>query len=58
MQGARILVTGGGGMVGANLVRRLLENGANTSFVNRIADENLALEDLVQELPNYFHSNK
>ncbi len=33
----------------AYLVRRLLENGANTSFVNRMADENLALEDLVQD---------
>ncbi len=33
----------------AYLVRRLLENGANTSFVNRIADENIALEALVQD---------
>ncbi len=33
----------------AYLVRRLLENGANTSFVNRIADETIALEDLVQD---------
>ena len=33
----------------AYLVRRLLENGANTSFVNRIADANLALEDLVED---------
>ena len=32
----------------AYLVRRLLENGANTSFVNRIADPAVALEDLVQ----------
>ncbi|WP_042423821.1 trifunctional transcriptional regulator/proline dehydrogenase/L-glutamate gamma-semialdehyde dehydrogenase [Comamonas granuli] len=32
----------------AYLVRRLLENGANTSFVNRIADPSIALEDLVQ----------
>ncbi len=31
----------------AYLVRRLLENGANTSFVNRIADESIALESLV-----------
>ncbi len=29
------------------LVRRLLENGANTSFVNRIVDEDLAVADLV-----------
>ena len=33
----------------AYLVRRLLENGANTSFVNRIADENLAIEDLIED---------
>jgi RHH-type proline utilization regulon transcriptional repressor/proline dehydrogenase/delta 1-pyrroline-5-carboxylate dehydrogenase len=33
----------------AYLVRRLLENGANTSFVNRIADEGVALQDLVQD---------
>jgi len=31
----------------AYLVRRLLENGANTSFVNRIADGSIALEELV-----------
>jgi RHH-type transcriptional regulator, proline utilization regulon repressor / proline dehydrogenase / delta 1-pyrroline-5-carboxylate dehydrogenase len=29
------------------LVRRLLENGANTSFVNRIADETVSLEKVV-----------
>ncbi len=33
----------------AYLVRRLLENGANTSFVNRIADESVALDDLVAD---------
>ncbi len=33
----------------AYLVRRLLENGANTSFVNRIADEALPLADLVED---------
>lgn len=33
----------------AYLVRRLLENGANTSFVNRIADNNLPLEDLLAD---------
>lgn len=32
----------------AYLVRRLLENGANTSFVNRIADETIALDELVR----------
>lgn len=31
----------------AYLVRRLLENGANTSFVNRIADETLAIKDRI-----------
>ena len=33
----------------AYLVRRLLENGANTSFVHRIADEGVALDELVQD---------
>ena len=31
------------------LVRRLLENGANTSFVNRIVDDSLPIEDLVKD---------
>ena len=33
----------------AYLVRRLLENGANSSFVHRIADERLPLEALVED---------
>jgi len=33
----------------AYLVRRLLENGANTSFVNQIADKTLAIEALVRD---------
>ena len=33
----------------AYLVRRLLENGANTSFVNRVADETVALDDLTAD---------
>lgn len=33
----------------AYLVRRLLENGANTSFVNRIADTSLPLEQLIAD---------
>ena len=33
----------------AYLVRRLLENGANTSFVNRIADPTISLEALVED---------
>lgn len=32
----------------AYLVRRLLENGANTSFVNRIADKTLQIDDLIE----------
>ncbi|MGH6943443.1 MAG: bifunctional proline dehydrogenase/L-glutamate gamma-semialdehyde dehydrogenase PutA, partial [Geminicoccaceae bacterium] len=31
------------------LVRRLLENGANTSFVNRILDESVPIETLVED---------
>ena len=31
------------------LVRRLLENGANSSFVNRISDDDVAIEDLVRD---------
>lgn len=31
------------------LVRRLLENGANTSFVNRIVDEDTAVEDIIRD---------
>ncbi len=33
----------------AYLVRRLLENGANTSFVNRMADATIGLESLVED---------
>src|SRR5690606_32569801 len=33
----------------AYLVRRLLENGANTSFVNQIADESIAVDRLVAD---------
>ena len=32
----------------AYLVRRLLENGANSSFVNRIVDENVSIDELVE----------
>lgn len=32
----------------AYLVRRLLENGANSSFVNRIVDEKVSIDELVQ----------
>ncbi|MEL7186846.1 MAG: bifunctional proline dehydrogenase/L-glutamate gamma-semialdehyde dehydrogenase PutA [Pseudomonadota bacterium] len=31
------------------LVRRLLENGANTSFVNRIVDESIDVDDIVSD---------
>src|SRR5690606_3008279 len=33
----------------AYLVRRLLENGANTSFVNRVADTSVPIESLVED---------
>src|SRR3954449_12580413 len=33
----------------AYLVRRLLENGANSSFVNRIADEAVPLDALIRD---------
>jgi RHH-type proline utilization regulon transcriptional repressor/proline dehydrogenase/delta 1-pyrroline-5-carboxylate dehydrogenase len=33
----------------AYLVRRLLENGANSSFVNRIADDEIPVEDLIRD---------
>lgn len=33
----------------AYLVRRLLENGANTSFVNQVADQAIAIEKLVRD---------
>ncbi|MFI3047344.1 trifunctional transcriptional regulator/proline dehydrogenase/L-glutamate gamma-semialdehyde dehydrogenase [Pseudomonas coronafaciens] len=33
----------------AYLVRRLLENGANTSFVNRIADHSISIQELVAD---------
>ncbi|HJV51240.1 MAG TPA: trifunctional transcriptional regulator/proline dehydrogenase/L-glutamate gamma-semialdehyde dehydrogenase [Noviherbaspirillum sp.] len=33
----------------AYLVRRLLENGANSSFVNQIVDENVAIETLIAD---------
>ncbi len=33
----------------AYLVRRLLENGANSSFVNRIADDEIPIEQLVRD---------
>ena len=46
----------------AYLVRRLLENGANTSFVNRFMDEQVAVADIVRDpiaelerLPVYAH---
>ncbi len=33
----------------AYLVRRLLENGANTSFVNRIADASVSVDELIED---------
>jgi RHH-type proline utilization regulon transcriptional repressor/proline dehydrogenase/delta 1-pyrroline-5-carboxylate dehydrogenase len=40
------------------LVRRLLENGSNTSFVNRIADEALPVESLVADPVAIVESNE
>ncbi|TFZ05469.1 trifunctional transcriptional regulator/proline dehydrogenase/L-glutamate gamma-semialdehyde dehydrogenase [Ramlibacter henchirensis] len=39
----------------AYLVRRLLENGANTSFVNQIADQTLSIEKLVRDPVSVIH---
>ncbi len=39
------------------LVRRLLENGANTSFVNRIVDEKLSVEEVVDDPLNEIASH-
>ena len=33
----------------AYLVRRLLENGANTSFVNRLADDEAPIDDMIAD---------
>lgn len=33
----------------AYLVRRLLENGANTSFVNRVADHSISINELIED---------
>ena len=30
-------------------MRRLLENGANTSFINKISDPNLTIEDILED---------
>lgn len=40
------------------LVRRLLENGANTSFVNRIVDEKLPVEDIIANPINRVKANQ
>ncbi len=40
----------------AYLVRRLLENGANSSFVNRFMDERVPIEQLVEDPIARFHS--
>lgn len=40
----------------AYLVRRLLENGANTSFVNRIADSKAPIDDLLQDPAAYLQT--
>ncbi|MFQ6007306.1 MAG: proline dehydrogenase family protein, partial [Woeseia sp.] len=40
------------------LVRRLLENGANTSFVNRIIDESIDVKDIVEDPIDISHAGK
>ncbi len=42
---------GSHGTLLAYLVRRLLENGANSSFVNQVVDENVPIEDLLEDPP-------
>src|SRR4029078_12654361 len=41
--------TGSPSQVLAYAARRLLENGANSSFVNRIADEQVSVDELVRD---------
>jgi RHH-type proline utilization regulon transcriptional repressor/proline dehydrogenase/delta 1-pyrroline-5-carboxylate dehydrogenase len=41
----------------AYLVRRLLENGANSSFVNRMADETVSVDDLVEDPVQHLHAD-
>jgi len=41
----------------AYLVRRLLENGANSSFVNRILNENISAHDIVQDPVSHLHAS-
>ena len=38
------------------LVRRLLENGANSSFVNRITDESIPIEELIRDPVDFVSS--
>ncbi len=40
------------------LVRRLLENGANTSFVNRIADDSLPIEEVIADPVELVRANR
>lgn len=40
------------------LVRRLLENGANTSFVNRIVDESIDVQDIVADPIDVTHASE
>jgi RHH-type transcriptional regulator, proline utilization regulon repressor / proline dehydrogenase / delta 1-pyrroline-5-carboxylate dehydrogenase len=41
----------------AYLVRRLLENGANSSFVSRIADSDVSIEELIRDPVETFHAS-
>ena len=40
------------------LMRRLLENGANTSFINKISDPNLSMDDIIEDPINIIKSYK
>lgn len=42
----------------AYLVRRLLENGANSSFVNKVYDRNIAIDDLIRNPVDEVQSNR
>ncbi|HBA44378.1 MAG TPA: bifunctional proline dehydrogenase/L-glutamate gamma-semialdehyde dehydrogenase, partial [Alphaproteobacteria bacterium] len=42
----------------AYLVRRLLENGANSSFVNRLSDDAAPIEEIVRDPVEAVHSYK